>query len=672
MKTASIGFVEVHGSGSRAAAWKVHRIGACGRPGSVAGPSSHQAMPGLATAAAPPVENGRMGVEDAGRAVLDRVEEVRVIDDLQKCMALLTPGERRRWAALVPVAVITAAMEALAAAAVFGLVAILGDPTRADSLPLLARLGPHSSRPVLGALLLVMALYVVRSACLAAGTWLRHRVVSGSAASLAGRMLLMYLTAPHAFHLRNDSASLIRKTTEAVEHALGAFLASWVVLVTEVCVVGGILVVLLVTAPLVGLVVVPTVVALVLIPLGLTRSLAGRWGREVQTVHEAVLRSLQSSLGAVKEVKLTGRERFFRDVFSTQERQLWRLRQRQSLLADLLRVAVETAFILGLLLVGVVLVLAGSAETPSLPLLGLYAYAGFRVIPSANRVLLHVNGIRFGRAAVRDLYADSQRLAGLPGGAPADGGKLPFTATVAFEGVAYTYDDDRGWALRDVDLVIRRGECLGLVGPSGAGKSTLVDLLLGILEPTRGHLTVDGRDIRLGLRSWQSRIGYVPQTPFLLDDTLRRNIAFGLPDAEIDESRLVTALRAARLDDLVTSLPSGLDTRVGERGVRLSGGERQRVAIARSLYREPEILVLDEATAALDSLSEREVREAIDRLRGHTTLIVIAHRLSTVRGCDRLVYVAEGRITGVGAWDDLLERHPGFRTMVLEGQASPL
>jgi ABC-type multidrug transport system fused ATPase/permease subunit len=584
-------------------------------------------------------------------------------------MALLTPGERRRWAALLPVAVVTAALEALAAAAVFGLVAVLGDPTRAASSPLLSRLGAHSSRPVLGALLVVMALYVGRSAWLAAGTWVRHRVVGKSAVSLAGRMLLTYLTAPYAFHLRNDSASLIRKTTDAVERALGAFLASWVVLVTELCVVGGILVVLLVTAPLVGLVVVPTVAALVLIPLGLTRSLAGRWGREVQTAHEAVLRSLQSSLGAVKEVKLTGRERFFHDVVATQQHALWRLRQRQSLLGDLLRVAVETTFVLGLLLVGVVLVLVGSAETSSLPLLGLYAYASFRVIPSANRLLLHVNGIRFGRAAVRDLYADTRRLAD---GIPPDRGDLPFTAAVAFEDVAYTYEDDRGWALRDVDLVIRRGECLGLVGPSGAGKSTLVDLLLGVLEPTRGRLTVDGRDIRVGLRSWQSRIGYVPQTPFFLDDTLRRNIAFGFPDAEIDESRLDAALRTARLDDLVASLPSGLDTRVGERGVRLSGGERQRVAIARSLYREPEVLVLDEATAALDSLSEREVQEAIDRLRGHTTVVVIAHRLSTVRGCDRLVYIAEGRVAGVGAWDDLLDRHPDFRAMVLEGQASPL
>jgi len=194
-----------------------------------------------------------------------------------------------------------------------------------------------------------------------------------------------------------------------------------------------------------------------------------------------------------------------------------------------------------------------------------------------------------------------------------------------------------------------------VVGPSGAGKSTLIDVLLGLLPPTAGRITVDGRDIASALRSWQRHIGYVPQEPFILDDTVRRNVAFGLPDAEIDDRRVLAALRVAQVADVVASLPRGLDTVLGERGTRLSGGQRQRIAIARALYYEPEVLVFDEATSALDTPTERELIAALDALRGVKTLIVIAHRLTTVRRCDRLAVLRDGRVAAVGPYEDVLD-----------------
>jgi ATP-binding cassette subfamily C protein len=219
-------------------------------------------------------------------------------------------------------------------------------------------------------------------------------------------------------------------------------------------------------------------------------------------------------------------------------------------------------------------------------------------------------------------------------------------------------------ALQDITLTIHRGESVGIVGPTGAGKSTLVDVLLGLLRPTSGRVLVDGDDLAGYEHAWQRLIGYVPQDPYLLDDTLRRNIAFGVPDSTIDEQRLARASTLAQLDEFVRQLPQGLETVVGEDGVRLSGGQRQRVAIARALYHDPDVLVFDEATAALDNQTEREVTRAIAALHGQRTLIVIAHRLTTVESCDRLIFLRDGRLVGVGPYAELL-RDPRFKAIAV-------
>ena len=595
-----------------------------------------------------------------------------LLTDLRRCLGLLTRGERWRWAGLVPVAVLTAGVEALSAAAVFALVQILHDPRAAVAGPPIARLQAwvvgHDPRTVaLVMVALLSALYVARGVFLAAASYLRHAVVSVSAANLSRRMLAAYLAAPYAFHLRHDSARLIRRTTAASDIAVRTFLASAVALATEILVVGGIVLILATTTPPATVLVVAAALGLALLAARLVRPVLARWGREQQELLEGSYRSLQQSLGGVKEVTATGGERFFEAAFAERQHAYWRLRRREFFVNDGLRIALESACVVGLLLMVLVLTVLRGTGIGSIAVLGVYAYAGFRIIPAVNRTMLSLHLLASGRAAVRDLHEDLATLA--PATAPVDRPRreIPFTRAIAFESVSYTYGDARRFVLRDVDLVIRRGESIGLVGRSGAGKTTLVDVLLGLLEPTSGRVTVDGRDIRDGLRSWQARIGYVPQTPFLTEDTLRRNIAFGVPDALIDERRVWAVVHQARLDELAASLPHGLETRVGERGVRLSGGQRQRVAVARALYRDPEVVVLDEATSALDLQTEREVGDAIDALQGTRTLIVIAHRLSTVRRCDRLVFMSEGRIQGIGAFDELLARHAEFRAIAGEG-----
>jgi ATP-binding cassette subfamily C protein len=595
-----------------------------------------------------------------------------MLSDVRACLGLLSRQARWRWAALVPFALAAAGAEAVGAGAAFGLITILGDPARAATLPVAswvhARLPWQDDASVIAAFtLLVMAFYIARNALLAAVTWVQEQALSLSVCQLSHRLLAAYLAAPYAFHFRHNSAGLIHRVTDAVHSVFRGVLGSLVNVACESLVVAGIVVVLALAAPGVTLVAVVVVGGLLLLPLLLSRHATARWGQAVARLDGETLQTLQQSLGGVKEVKLTGRESFFLAQFDERVAGAARLRSRYTAVAATLRMGVETTFVCGLLAVSLLLTLRSGAA--ALPLLGLYAYAGFRVIPSANRIMMYVSELRYSRAWIHSLRDD---LAALPAPAPAaePGEPISFTRAVALERVSYTYADENeaDRVLVDVDLTIARGESVGIVGPSGAGKSTLVDLLLGLLTPTAGRITVDGRDIAGALRSWQRHIGYVAQEPFVLDDTIRRNVAFGVTDVEIDDRRVTAALTLAQLGDFVAGLPGGLDTLLGERGARLSGGQRQRVAIARALYHEPEVLVFDEATSALDTPTERELIAALEALRGVKTLVVIAHRLTTVRRCDRLAVLRDGRLAAVGSYDELLARDAGFRAMA--GSAS--
>ena len=597
--------------------------------------------------------------------------------DIRVCLSLLSPEARWRWLALLPLALAAAAAEAVGAGAAFGLISILGDPARAATLPVVSKIHAYLPRQdppavILTFTLLVMAFYIGRNAFLTSVTWVQEKALDAAVSQLSHRLLTAYLGAPYAFHFRRNSAGLIHRVTDAVHSVFRGVLGSLLNTASEALVVAGIVVVLAIASPGVTAIAVVVVGGLLLLPLTLSRKATTRWGQAVSQLDTDILQTLQQSLGGVKEVKVIGRESFFLAQFDERMAAAARLRSRYVAVAAALRMGVETTFVCGLLAVSLLLTLRGGAA--ALPLLGLFAYAGFRVIPAANRIALYVAQLRYSRAWIHDLRAD---LAALPTPSITDTPEVEpirFTHAVALERVSYTYSGEPEPGLPqaepvliDVSLAIAKGESIGVVGPSGAGKSTLIDLLLGLLEPTAGRITVDGRDITSAMRSWRRHIGYVPQEPFILDDTIRRNVAFGVADTEIDDGRVGAALRLAQLADVVMGLPHGLDTMLGERGTRLSGGQKQRVAIARALYHEPEVLIFDEATSALDTPTERELIAALEALRGVKTLVVIAHRLTTVRRCDRIALLRDGRLAAIGPYDDLLARDAGFREMAGAG-----
>jgi ABC-type multidrug transport system fused ATPase/permease subunit len=374
----------------------------------------------------------------------------------------------------------------------------------------------------------------------------------------------------------------------------------------------------------------------------LARSRLLQWGRARQ-YHEGMrIQQLQQGLGGVKEVKLLGREAEFLRQYAVHNVGAATMQARQDTLQQLPRIWLELLAVITLATVVLASIAQGRPIETLIPTLGLFAAAAFRLIPSANRILGTVQNVRYTLPVINTLYAELKSFQGAQLSECAELSR--FRQGLALESICYSYPAAEKPTLHNINLTVKCGAAVGFIGGSGAGKSTLVDLILGLLTPTSGMVRVDGIDIQTNLRAWQNQIGYVPQSIFLTDDTLRRNVAFGVTESQIDEASVWQAICAAQLEEFVSELPQGLDTVVGERGVRISGGQRQRIGIARALYRDPTVLVLDEATSSLDIATESGVVDAVRALHGKKTILIVAHRPSTIAHCDHVYRLEQGRV----------------------------
>lgn len=514
---------------------------------------------------------------------------------------------------------------------------------------ILVRLGnPSKARLIVGALLSLFVIYLLKTFVLLLAAYFQCKFISRVQTGLLKRLFSNYLHQPWSFHLQRNSAELTR-TMEEVNN-FSQLCSTMLTSVSDSLVLVGVVVMLSCFEPLGTLVAGVTLLIAMQMLDWITGKRMQRWGERRFELAALVGRRVDQGFGGVKDVKIRGREDYFVDQYYRHARVVSELSVRHIVLTQVPRMWLELVAVSTLCVLAGTMLWQGRDSRDMVASLGLFATAAFRLIPSVNRIAMAAQNFRFNESGLEALRHDLD----LPDVPPKVTRSVVFENTIALEGVSFQFANTSTPALQGVTINIPHGKAIGIIGGSGAGKSTAVDVLLGLLEPSEGRVTVDGIDIRDDLRGWQDLVGYVPQSIYLCDESLRENVAFGVPPGEIDEQALERAVRAARLEDFVASLPEGLATVVGERGVRLSGGQRQRVGIARALYHDPEVLVLDEATSALDTTTESEVMEAVNALHGAKTLVIIAHRLSTVEQCDVVYRLERGRVVGSGAYTDTI------------------
>jgi ATP-binding cassette, subfamily B, bacterial PglK len=576
----------------------------------------------------------------------------------QKLWSMLIPAHRNTGTLLLGLMFVGMLLETLGVGVVIPILALMTKSNPASSYPFLAPwldlLGnPSHERLVVFAMLALVGVYIVKVSFLIFLTWMQARFISWLNVDFSLRLFTGYLRQPFNFHLQRNSAELIRNAVNQVSQMTGA-IHSYMLITTEFLVVLGIFVLMIVVEPVSALLVTSV---LSLASWGFyrfTKARIKRWGEEFQGHEKLRLQYLREGLGAAKDVKLLGREKNFIDQYQISNLGSAEIAKNRTTLAALPRLWLELLGVTGIVATVLLMIAQNKPMASLMPALGLFVVAAFRLMPSANRLLNATQSVRFSSPAFNNLYKEFSLLKEVE--YPKKFSPLPFKKLLALEGVDFCYPSTEVLVLKEISLSIRQGESVGLIGGTGAGKSTLVDIILGLLVPAGVAVRVDGVDIRTNLRGWQDKIGYVPQHIFLTDDTIRRNIAFGLSADNIDETAIWSSLRAAQLEQFVNSLPEGLDTMIGECGVRLSGGQRQRIGIARALYHDPSVLVLDEATSSLDTATERGFMDAVCALKGDKTLIIVAHRLSTVEHCDYLYRIEGGRIVEEGQPELLLSK----------------
>lgn len=502
--------------------------------------------------------------------------------------------------------------------------------------------------------------------------WWLLGFVAEQEAVTSTRILGYYLQAPYGLHLKRNSADLLRALIDACRNVYtGQVFVGVISIVSEffTLVVVAVVLVVLVPGPAVVLILYFAAVGLLLYLL--VRPMTARAGQQMLDSYSVIYREAMQDIGGVKEIKIRHKVPYFLDSYRRGRDELAAAERRAAFFGELPRYILEVVFIFGIGIT-VIIVFASTPSTEAVAVLAILAAAGFRLLPSAVRLLAAMNVVRFGKPSFDLLVTELASAIELEQQTPQVDvpatTRIELRQTVRVEDVVFSYEDQLEPAVDGVSLTIPVGHAVGLVGPSGSGKSTLIDVLLGLQSPSSGRVTVDGVDVAEILPAWQQSLGLVPQDVYLLDSSLRGNIAFGERPEEIDDLRLAEAVTAAQLDDVVAGLPEGLDTRVGERGVRLSGGQRQRIGIARALYGRPTLLLLDEATSALDNDTERRISETITNLRGKVTIVLVAHRLSTVRHCDTIVFLRDGKVAATGTFDELAATDEDFARLVELGR----
>lgn len=595
-----------------------------------------------------------------------------MLQHLKKVYRLFDRKEKIKIGILFLLMIVASLVEVLGVAAVPALVAILSDPDQVISDERFAFVwnffGIEDNRSLLvfGSAFLIIA-FTLKNTFLVFYKYVSTTFIFGLYTRVGDKLFKTYMEAPYTFHLGRNSAELLRNVTQETQLLIVQFLFPFLKLVMDIAIVSGILILLLVVEPVMTLIVFTVLGGGSMLFMRSLRGLIKKYGLQEQEFRGKMIQSVNEGLGGLKDVKVMRRTESFTDRFRHDLSKTSNSFRFKEFISQIIIPSVETFAVIGMLFMALFLMMQGKGLQSIIPVLALFITATARLMPAFKKTINHYTVIKYHGYVVDSVYDDLTEISrqqteeeGVQDAAP-----LALEKHIVFDQVAYKYPDSDEDALKGISLEIKKGQTVGFVGASGAGKTTIVDVLLGLLKPQSGQVLVDGADIFTRLASWQKNVGYIPQFIYLSDDSIKRNIAFGIPEEMIDDQKIEKAMQSAQLNEFVDKLPEGFNTIIGEGGVRLSGGQRQRIGIARALYHEPEVLIMDEATSALDNKTERNVMAAVEALKDGRTIIIIAHRLSTVRKCDSLFVLQDGYLAAQGTYEELLEKSNVFKTMAV-------
>lgn len=594
---------------------------------------------------------------------------------MNKILSILTRKEKRQLFLLLILMFSMALFQALGVASVLPFISLVMNPEMITQNGYLNAFyqffhfdSPNSFIIVAGLIMLFLILFGNFISALA--TYAKFKFVWNNNNNISQRLLQHYLFKPYMFFLNRNSSDLTKNILTEVQTLTSGFLIPLLDCSSRLLIIAVILIMVLIINPLITIFAFLILGgAYVMIYWLIRKKLSYRGGKRFQANRER-FKVVSEAFGGIKEVKASGREKYYLEKYSQASTLLADLQSWSSLIGNIPKYVLESvAFGSVIALILVLLVFRGEAQS-IIPLVSFFAFAGYRLMPAIQDVFQTSTQIKFNQATLDHIYQEminvkDQFLSEKELNSP----PLEFKEEIKLENITFSYSSSQEMVLDDVNITIKKNQKVGIVGATGAGKTTLVDILLGLFIPEKGSMIVDGTRIdHSKVRSWQSILGYVPQQIYLSDDTITGNIAFGIPNSQIDFDRVKKAASIARLEDFINRLPAGYDTIVGERGVRLSGGQMQRIGIARAVYHDPQVLILDEATSALDNITEKEFLEALEALAEVKTLIIIAHRFNTVKNCDTIIMLDDGRVEASGSYIDLMKNCHKFRHLATARQ----
>ncbi len=576
---------------------------------------------------------------------------------LKKLRVLLDKKQKQTMVLLIGMMLIGALLEAASITLVIPVVGVVMDASAVEKYAekysfidwIYRLLGRGSvTRFAVSIMILLILLFVLKNIYLYVEQKVMYRFVYGNQFRTSERMMRNYLRKGYEFYLNADTAVIQRNITSDVNN-MYALILSILQLVSESIVFVTLIMVLLFSDPVMTVMIAGMLILTILLIKRILKPVMQKAGKDNQDYYSGLFKWISQTVQGIKEVKISCKEQYFVDEYVKCGRGYVNAVQKYTLYNSIPRLLIETVCIVCMLGYMIILVVVGKDVTDMMPVLTAFGVAALRLMPSANRIQNQINSISFYEPffmGVSDNLQDEISGKNVDMSfATLENDPLPVEKKIELRDITYKYPNTDVLIFNKANMTIPVGAAVGIVGTSGAGKTTLVDVLLGLLETESGEILADGVNVKEHYRSWLRNIGYIPQMIFMLDDTIRKNVAFGVPEEAIDEERVWAVLKEAQLDEYIKGLPEGLNTSIGERGIRLSGGQRQRIGIARALYNDPEVLILDEATSALDNDTEAAIMDSINALHGRKTLIIIAHRLQTIEKCDMVYRVEGGKAT---------------------------